>query len=127
CYERVKNDAVAVDLLSTPVSRAVLPRAMKDGKVMIQALVGRGDAVDGEVFKWVYPLGPTYWGQAANIVSYFKKESGGSLKGKKSAFLYIDYPCGQEPIPIMQELQKRERYTLQLFPYPLPGNDQSSA
>src|SRR5690606_25347546 len=30
-------------------------------------------------------------------------------------------------IPIMQELQKREGYTLQLFPYPLPGNDQSSA
>jgi branched-chain amino acid transport system substrate-binding protein len=127
CYERVKNQAVTVDLLSTPVSRAVLPRAMKDGKVMIQALVGRGDAIDGEVFKWVFPLGPTYWGQAANIVSYFKKQSGGSLKGKKIAFLYIDYPFGQEPIPVMKELQKREGFELELFPYPLPGNDQSSA
>jgi len=127
CYERVKNQAVTVDLLSTPVSRAVLPRAMKDGKVMIQALVGRGDAIDGEVFKWVFPLGPTYWGQAANIVSYYKKQSGGSLKGKKIAFLYIDYPFGQEPIPVMKELQKREGFELELFPYPLPGNDQSSA
>ena len=127
CYERVKNQAVTVDLLSTPVSRAVLPRAMKDGRVMIQALVGRGDAIDGEVFKWVFPLGPTYWGQAANIVSYYKKQSGGSLKGKKIAFLYIDYPFGQEPIPVMKELQKREGFELQLFPYPLPGNDQSSA
>jgi branched-chain amino acid transport system substrate-binding protein len=127
CYERVKSQAVTVDLLSTPVSRAVLPRAMKDGNVMLQALVGRGDAVDGEVFKWVYPLGPTYWGQAANIVSYFKKQSGGSLKGKKIGFLYIDYPFGQEPIPIMKELQKREGFELELFPYPLPGNDQSSA
>ena len=127
CYERVKNQAVTVDLLSTPVSRAVLPRAMKDGKVMIQALVGRGDAIDGEVFKWVFPLGPTYWGQAANIVSYYKKQSGGSLKSKKIAFLYIDYPFGQEPIPVMKELQKREGFELQLFPYPLPGNDQSSA
>ncbi|MDP1692008.1 MAG: ABC transporter substrate-binding protein [Burkholderiaceae bacterium] len=127
CYERVKSQAVTVDLLSTPVSRAVLPRAMKDGNVMIQALVGRGDAVDGEVFKWIFPLGPTYWGQAANIVSYFKKQSGGNLKGKKIAFLYIDYPFGQEPIPVMQELQKREGFELQLYPYPLPGSDQSSA
>lgn len=127
CYERVKGQALTVDLLSTPVSRAVLPRAMKDGEVMIQALVGRGDAVDGDVFKWIFPLGPTYWGQAANIVSHFKKQSGGNLKGKKIAFLYIDYPFGQEPIPVMQELQKREGFELQLFPYPLPGSDQSSA
>jgi branched-chain amino acid transport system substrate-binding protein len=128
CYERVKQmGAVTVDLLSTPVSRAVLPRAMKDGTVMIQALVGRGDAVDGEVFKWVFPLGPTYWGQAANIVSYYKRQAGGNLKGKKIAFLYVDYPFGQEPIPVMQELQKREGFELSLFPYPLPGNDQSAA
>ncbi|MBI5720944.1 MAG: ABC transporter substrate-binding protein [Burkholderiales bacterium] len=127
CYERVKGQAITVDLLSTPVSRAVLPRAMKDGKVMIQALVGRGDAVDGDVFKWVYPLGPTYWGQAANIVGSFKKQAGGNLKGKKIAFLYIDYPFGQEPIPVMKELQKREGFELELFPYPLPGSDQSSA
>jgi branched-chain amino acid transport system substrate-binding protein len=127
CYERVKGKAMTIDFLSTPVSRAVLPRAMKDGEIMIQALVGRGDAVDGEVFKWVFPLGPTYWGQAANIVSYAKKQAGGSLKGKKIAFLYIDYPFGQEPIPILRELEKREGFELQLFPYPLPGNDQSSA
>ena len=127
CYERVKNKALTIDFLSTPVSRAVLPRAMKDGAVMIQALVGRGDAVDGEVFKWVFPLGPTYWGQAANIVSYAKKQAGGSLKGKKIAFLYIDYPFGQEPIPLLKELEKREGFELQLFPYPLPGSDQSSA
>jgi len=127
CYERVKGQVATVDLLSTPVSRAVLPRAMKDGTVMLQALVGRGDAIDGEVFKTVFPLGPTYWGQAANIVSHYKKQSGGSLKGKKLAFLYIDYPFGQEPIPVLKELQKREGFDLELFPYPLPGNDQSSA
>ncbi|MEO8296593.1 MAG: ABC transporter substrate-binding protein [Burkholderiales bacterium] len=128
CYEKVKQQgAMTVDFFSTPVSRAVLPRAMKDGMVMIQALTGRGDAVDGDVFKWVFPLGPTYWGQAANIVGFYKKQSGGSLKGKKIAFLYIDYPFGQEPIPVLQELQKTEGFDLQMFPYPLPGNDQSAA
>jgi branched-chain amino acid transport system substrate-binding protein len=128
CYEKVKQmGAITVDFLSTPVSRAVLPRAMKDGTVMVQALAGRGDAVDGDVFKWVFTLGPTYWGQAANIVGAYKKQSGDSLKGKKIAFLYIDYPFGQEPIPVLQELQKREGFDLQLFPYPLPGSDQSAA
>jgi len=55
------------DMLSTPVSRAVLPRVMKDGNIMIQSLAGRGDAVDGDVFKWVFRSARTYWGQAATI------------------------------------------------------------
>ena len=127
CYERMKDQAITVDFLSTPVAKGVLPRAMKDGKVMIQAIAGRGDAVDGEVFEWVFPLGATYWGQAANIISHFKKQSGGSLKGKKIAFLHLDHPFSYEPLPVLQELQKREGFDLQLFPYPPPGSDQSSA
>ncbi len=127
CYERTAGEgAMVVDLLSTPVSRAVLPRAMKDGKIMVQALVGRGDAIDGEVFRWVFPVGPTYWGQAANIVSYVKKQSK-DIRKTKIAFLYIDYPFGQEPIPVLEALQKKEGFNLRLFPFPLPGNDQSSA
>lgn len=128
CYERsTRQGAMVVDLLSTPVSRAVLPRAMKDGNIMVQALVGRGDAIDGEVFDWIFPVGPTYWGQAANIVSYIKKQAGANFKKTKIAFLYIDYPFGQEPIPVLEALQKKEGFDLKLFPYPLPGNDQSSA
>ncbi len=127
CYERMKDQAITVDFLSTPVAKGVLPRAMKDGTVMIQAIAGRGDAVDGEVFEWVFPLGATYWGQAANIISHFKKLSGGSLKGKKIAFLHLDHPFSYEPLPVLQELQKREGFDLQLFPYPPPGSDQSSA
>lgn len=127
CYERLKDQVVTIDTLSTPVARAVLPRAMRDGRVLIQALVGRGDAVDGAVFRWVFPLGPTYWGQAASIVHHFKTQSGGSLRGRKIAFLYVDFPFGSEPIPVLQELQRLEGFDLQLAPYPLPGNDQSAA
>jgi len=128
CYEKLKREGVMVfDMLSTPVSRAVLPRVMKDGNILIQSLVGRGDAIDGTVFKWVFPIGPTYWGQAANDVEYIKQKSGGSLKGKKIAFLYVDYPFGQEPIGILKTLAEKEGFELQLVPYPLPGNDQASA
>ena len=128
CYERLKREGVMVfDFFSTPVSRAVLPRIMQDGNILLQPLVGRGDAVDGEVFKNVFVLAPTYWGQAANIVSYFKKQAGGNLDGKKIAFLYLDTPFGREPIPVFEALKRLERFDFQTFPFPVPGNDQSAA
>ena len=128
CYEKMKREgAIAFDMLSTPVSRAVLPRAMKDGNVMMQSFVGRGDAIDGDVFKWIFPIGPTYWGQAANNIQYIKTKSNNNLKGVKVAFLYVDYPFGQEPISVLKTLAAKEGFDLQLFPYPLPGNDQASA
>jgi branched-chain amino acid transport system substrate-binding protein len=128
CYERLKREGVMVfDFFSTPVSRAALPRIMQDGNILVQPLVGRGDAVDGEVFKNVFPLAPTYWGQAANIVSYFKKQAAGNLQGKKIAFLYLDTPFGREPIPVLEALKRLERFELQTFPFPVPGNDQSAA
>jgi len=128
CYEKMKRDGVMViDTLSTPVSRAILPRAMKDETILMQSFVGRGDAIDGETFKWVFPVGPTYWGQAANDIDYIKKKSGGNLKGVKVAFLYIDYPFGQEPISVLKSIAAKEGMDLQLFPHPLPGNDQAAA
>lgn len=74
CYSKLSREGVFVfDTLSTPVSLAILPRAMKDQRILMQSLVGRGDAVDGTVFNWVYPVGPTYWGQAANDIAYIKR------------------------------------------------------
>lgn len=128
CYERLKREGVTVfDFLSTPVTRAVLPRIMKDKNILLQSLVGRGDAIDGKTFEWVFPVGPTYWAQAINDVAYIKQVSNGNLKGVKVAFVYIDYAFGQEPIGVLKSLAEKEGFDLQLFPYPLPGNDQSSA
>lgn len=127
CYERLRRQGVMIfDFLSTPVARAVLPRIMKDRNILLQSLVGRGDAINGEVFPWVFPIGPTYWGQAANDVAYIKSMEGGDLKDTKIAFVYVDYPFGQEPIGILQTLAELEGFELGLFPYPLPGNVQSS-
>ena len=127
-YEKAKREGyVTFDYLSSPVTRAVLPRAMKDGNVMLQAFVGRADAIDGDVFKWIFPLGATYWGQAANIVKFIEDQADGDAKGKKVAFIYIDYAFGQEPIPILKALAAKKGIDLQLFPYPLPGTDQASA
>jgi branched-chain amino acid transport system substrate-binding protein len=127
CYEQLKREGVFVfDFMSTPVANALIPRTMKDGNIQIMALTGRGDAVDGSVFKTVYPLGATYWGQAANDIAYIKEQSGGKLEGVKVGFVYFDYPFGQEPIRVLQALAKLEGFELQLFPVPLPGTDQSA-
>ena len=128
CYEKMKREgAITYEFFSTPVSRAMVPRAMADGNVMIQPYAGRGDAVNGEVFTWIFPMGPTYWGQVANDIQYIKNQSKGSLKGVKIAFIYPDYPFGQEPIGILKTLAEREGYELMLAPHPMPGNDQTAA
>jgi branched-chain amino acid transport system substrate-binding protein len=127
CYEKLKREGVMMfDMLSTPVSRAVLPRMMADGNILLQSFVGRGDAVDGDVFKWIFPVGPTYWGQVANDVAWIKAQHKGNLKGVKIAFIYPDYAFGQEPIPILKTLQAQEGFELGLFPNPLPGRDQAA-
>lgn len=126
CYSKLSREGVFVfDTLSTPVSLAILPRAMEDGRILMQSLVGRGDAVDGTVFDWVYPIGPTYWGQAANDVAYIKQLHDGDLSGVKVGFVFFDYPFGQEPIGILETLSEKEGFELDLYPVPLPGSDQA--
>jgi branched-chain amino acid transport system substrate-binding protein len=127
CYEKLKREGVMMfDMLSTPVSRAVLPRIMADGNILLQSFVGRGDAVDGDVFKWIFPVGPTYWGQMANDIAWIKSQHKGSLKGVKVAFIYPDYSFGQEPIPILKTLAAKEGFELGLFPNPMPGREQAA-
>lgn len=127
CYERLKRDGIFVfDFLSTPVVNAAITRIMQDQNILLQSFVGRGDAVDGSVFQWSFPVGPTYWGQAANNIAFIKEQRGGDLKGAKIAFTYLDYPFGQEPIGVLETLAAREGFELKLFPVALPGNDQAS-
>lgn len=128
CYEKMKRDgAITFDFYSTPVTKALIPRLMKDGNVLMSPFGGRSDSANGEVFKWVFPVGPTIWGQAAAKIQYIKTMSNNNLKGKKIAFMYVDYPFGQEPIPVLKTLAAREGFELQLFPHPLPGNNQAGA
>ncbi len=126
-YERGKREgAVMIDPLSTPVARALVPRALEDKINLITAYSGRSDAADGSVFPYVLPLSINYWTQAGLIIEHFKKLEKGSLQGKKLAFVHIDTPFGKEPLPILEVLAKREGFTLNAFPYTPPGNDQSA-
>jgi len=126
-YERFKNDgAVLTDFLSTPVSRAVVPRALADGMNVITAFHGRSDAADGSVFPTVFPLTPAYWSQATDIVKYIADKEGSNLKGKKIVLVHIDSPFGKEPIPVFQKLAEQLGYVFTEIGYPSPGNEQSA-
>lgn len=126
CYEQLKREGVFIFyMLSTPVTNAIVPRAMKDENILMQSFSGRGDAVDGEVFEWVFPVGPTYWQQAANDIAFIKNQLGGDLSEAKIGFMYFDFPFGQEPIEILKTLEEKEGFQLELYPVPLPGSDQS--
>lgn len=126
-YERAKSQgAVLVDPLSTPVARALTPRALEDKINMVTAFSGRSDAADGTVFPYVFPLSPNYWTQAGLLIEYFKQQDGGTLDGKTICFVHIDTPFGKEPLPVLEALAAKEGFKLQAFPYTPPGNDQSA-
>ncbi|WP_340107724.1 ABC transporter substrate-binding protein [Pikeienuella sp. HZG-20] len=124
-YNRARADgAILFDFFSTPVSRALVDQVMKDKVVLITALHGRGDASDGEVFPYVFPMMATYWSQSTVLINYLKDNGG--LEGKKIALVHIDSPFGKEPLPVLTELASQEGFELQAFPYASPGNEQSA-
>ena len=126
-YNRAKEEgAVLFDFLSTPVSAAILDQADADKRIVITPVHGRGDASDGTVFPYIFPMMATYWAQAANLVEYMKTSEGG-IEGKKIAIVHIDSPFGREPLPILTALAEQEGFEFKSFPYASPGNEQSAA
>ncbi len=126
-YERFKREGVVlIDPLSTPVARALVPRALADKMNLIMTFSGRSDAADGTAFPYVMPLSTNYWSQATILIEYISRQEKGSLQGKKIALAYIDTGFGREPLPMLQELAKRKGFEFQGFPYAAPGNEQSA-
>ena len=122
CYEKLKREGVMVfDMLSTPVSRAVLPRIMADGNILLQSFVGRGDAIDGDVFKWVFPIGPTYWGQVANDIQYIKTKSKRQPEGREGRLHLPRLPVRAGADPDAEDAGRQGRLRPAAVPEPAAG------
>ena len=65
---------------------------------------GSAAAADGIRYPYIFPIAATYWSQGAAAVDFVKKQLGGSLKGKKIAYLFYDNPAGREPIEVLEDL-----------------------
>ena len=89
---------------------------------------GLGSSADGRVFHWVFPLGTTYWDQAAAMIAYLGQKEGGAdkLKGKKIAYMYHDSAYGKEAIPVLDALAAQQGFELIKMPITPPGNTQES-
>jgi hypothetical protein len=54
-------------------------------------------------------------------IKFIKDRLGGSLDGKKIAYLLYDNPSGHEPLAVFEELRKVEKFELKTFAVPPPG------
>ncbi len=131
CYERLKGKAgaskgTAIHVMSTGISYSLLEKTQADKVPLIMMGYGRTDAVDGSVFPYAFPLVTTYQMQASAIVKFLAQKNGGSLAGKKIAFLYHDSAYGKEPIVALQAESKINKFKLIEIPVAPPGNEQGA-
>jgi branched-chain amino acid transport system substrate-binding protein len=131
CYERLKKKnggASTVEPLSTGIAYGLLDRVAQDKIPMTTFGYGLGASADGNVFRWVFPLGTTYWDQVAAMVAYLEQKEGGAakLKGKKIAYLYHDSAYGKEPIGTLDALAAKDGFEALKIPITPPGTTQES-
>ncbi len=121
-YERQKQmGVVMMTLYGTPQTVALNQRLEQDKMPTTSPGFGIAAAADGARYPYLFPIAATYWSQAAGAVKFAKDKLGGSLKGKKIAYVYYDNPAGKEPMPILDALQKQEGFELRTFAVPPPG------
>ena len=131
CFERLKTrngGASTVEPLSTGIAYGLFERVATDKIPMTTNGYGLGSSADGRVFQWVFPLGTTYWDQAAAMIAYLGQKVGGeaNLKGKKIVYMYHDSAYGKEPIPVLDALAAAKGFELTKMPITPPGNTQES-
>jgi branched-chain amino acid transport system substrate-binding protein len=121
-YQRHKQmGAVLMTLYGTPMTVALNQRLQEDKIPTTSPGFGISAAADGARYPYLFPVAATYWSQGAAAVQFAKDKLGGNLKGKKIAYIYYDNPAGHEPLPIIEDLQKREGFELRTFAVPPPG------
>jgi branched-chain amino acid transport system substrate-binding protein len=126
-YQREKGEGAIVMMpYGTPMIESLYKRLDQDKIPATTPGFGIAAAADGMRFPYVFPIAATYWSQAAAAVEFAKDRLGGSLKGKKLAYIYYDNPAGREPLPVLDALRKSEGYALQTYAVPPPGVDVSA-
>ena len=132
CYERLKGKgsagATVFQPLSTGIAYGLLDRVAQDKIPMTTFGYGSANAADGRVFEWVFPIGTTYWDQAAAMIAYLGQKEGGidKLKGKKIVDLYHDSAYGKEPLVVFDAFAQKLGFELTKIAVAHPGNTQES-
>ncbi len=126
-YERQKQEgAVIMAVYGTPQTHALNERLEKDQMPTTTPGFGIAASADGEKYPYLFPIAASYFSQGAAAIEFAKEQLGGSLKGKKIAYIYYDNPAGKEPLPVIEDLQKTEGFELRTFAVPPPGVELSA-
>src|ERR1700730_17626832 len=121
-YERFKSDgAVSIMLYGTPQTQALTQKLNEDKIPGTSPGFGTSAAANGVRYPYLFPIAASYWSQSAAALQFIKQQLGGTLAGKKIAYVYYDNPAGREPLPIIEEIQKIEKFELRGFAVPPPG------
>jgi branched-chain amino acid transport system substrate-binding protein len=121
-YERLKKDgSVSILVWGTPAVQALTQKLTEDRIPGTSPGFGIAASADGKRYPYLFPIAATYWSQTAAAVKFVKDKLGGNLEGKKIAYLFYDNPAGREPLPVLDELQKIEKFELKTFGVPAPG------
>jgi branched-chain amino acid transport system substrate-binding protein len=121
-YERFKKDgAVTIAVYGTPQIYALAAKLTEDRIPGTSPGFGSAAAADGVRYPYIFPIAATYWSQGAASVDFVKKQMGGSMKGKKIAYIFYDNPAGREPIEVLEDLAVKEGFQLKTFAVPPPG------
>ena len=121
-YERHKKEgAVTIAVYGTPHIYALAAKLTEDRIPGTSPGFGSAAAADGQRYPYIFPIAATYWSQGAAGVDFAKKQLGGTLKGKKIAYIFYDNPAGREPIEVLEDLSAKEGFQLKTFAVPPPG------
>lgn len=121
-HERFKLEGAIIEgLYGTPQTAALTRKLEEDRIPGTSPGFGTAAATDGKKYPYLFPIAASYWSQGAAAVEFAKKQLGGSLQGKKIAYLFYDNPAGKEPLVILEDLAKSEGFELRTFAVPAPG------
>jgi branched-chain amino acid transport system substrate-binding protein len=121
-HERFKKEgAVLEGIYGTPQTAALNKKLEEDKILGTSPGFGTAAAADGKRYPYTFPIAASYWSQAGAAVQFAKERLGGTLKGKKIAYIYYDNPAGKEPLAILEDLAKTEGFEMRTFAVPAPG------
>src|SRR5438067_6403113 len=96
-YQTEKREgAVSIMVYGTPQAQALNQVLTEDKIPGTSPGFGIAASADGKRFPYLFPVAPTSWPQGAAVFQFAKEKLGGTLDGKKIAYVFYDNPAGRE-------------------------------
>src|SRR4029450_5498290 len=93
-HERFKKEGAVINSVYGTPQIAALNKKLEEDKILgTSPGFGTAAAADGKRYPYTFPIPASYCAQGAAAVKFAKDKLGGSLKGKKIAYIYYDNPA----------------------------------